>query len=31
VCRTGSPMEPLIVLALVAGIVWWLLRHRAGR
>jgi len=23
-CRTGSPAEPLIVLALVGGIGWWL-------
>jgi inner membrane protein len=29
-CRTGSPMEPAIVLALVCGIIWWLLRHGIG-
>jgi inner membrane protein len=26
-CRTGSPMEPLIVALLVGGIAWWLLMH----
>jgi inner membrane protein len=26
-CRTGSPMEPLIVLALVCGIAWRLFPH----
>ncbi|MEJ1976922.1 MAG: metal-dependent hydrolase [Acetobacteraceae bacterium] len=30
-CRTGSPMEPIIVLALVCGIIWWLLAHGIGR
>jgi inner membrane protein len=29
-CRTGSPMETLIVLILVGGIAWWLLRGDAG-
>ena len=27
ICRTGSPMEAVIVLALVCGIGWWLARH----
>lgn len=26
-CRTGSPMEPVIVAMLVAGIAWQVLRH----
>jgi inner membrane protein len=30
VCRTGSQMEPIIVLALIGGITWWLLRHNTG-
>jgi inner membrane protein len=29
-CRTGSPMEGVIVLALVCGLAWRLLAHRAG-
>jgi inner membrane protein len=29
-CRTGSPMEPIIVLVLACGVGWWLLRHGAG-
>lgn len=30
-CRTGSPMEPVIVLLLVGGIAWWLLGHGGAR
>jgi inner membrane protein len=33
-CRTGSPMEAVVVLALVCGAGWWVLRHggrMAGR
>jgi inner membrane protein len=30
-CRTGSPMEPVIVLALLCGIGWWFFAHGAGR
>ena len=26
-CRTGSPMEPLIVFALAGGVAWWSLLH----
>lgn len=26
-CRTGSPMEPVIVVGLLCGIAWWLLTH----
>ncbi len=26
-CRTGSPMEPLIVTGLLCGLTWWLFRH----
>lgn len=28
-CRSGSPMEPAIVLMLTAGIAWWIWRHGA--
>lgn len=28
-CRTGSPMEPAIVVALLIGLAWWFLRHNA--
>jgi inner membrane protein len=27
-CRTDSPMEPMIVSVLVGAIAWWFLRHR---
>ena len=27
ICRTGSPMESIIVLALVCGAGWWVFRH----
>ncbi len=30
ICRTGSPMEPIIVLALVGLVGWRLLGHHAG-
>jgi inner membrane protein len=26
-CRTGSPLEPVIVTALLCGLTWWFLRH----
>jgi inner membrane protein len=30
-CRTGSAMESVVVMAVVGGISWWLLpRHLAG-
>lgn len=29
-CRTGSPMESVIVLALVCAIAWWVLGHVGG-
>ena len=28
VCRTGSGMESVIVMILVGGVGWWVLRHR---
>jgi inner membrane protein len=31
ICRTGSPVEAIIVLVLVCGIVFWLLPHGIGR
>ena len=31
VSRTGSPKEPVLVLALVSGIAWWILMHGTGR
>ncbi len=31
VCRTGSPAEPLIVLALLCGLAWWAVWHAFGR
>ncbi|MDB5400798.1 MAG: metal-dependent hydrolase [Rhodopila sp.] len=27
-CRTDSPMEPMIVSVLIGAIAWWFLRHR---
>jgi inner membrane protein len=29
-CRTGSSMESVVVLVLVAGMAWWILRHGGG-
>src|ERR1700728_1161196 len=29
-CRTDSPMEPIIVTTMAAGTAWWLLRHHAS-
>jgi len=26
-CHTGSPAEPIIVMALVCGVVWWTFKH----
>jgi inner membrane protein len=31
VCRTGSPAEPIIVLTLVVGMLWWTFEHGIGR
>jgi inner membrane protein len=30
-CRTGSPMEAVIVATLVCGVAWWVLMHPSGR
>ena|ERR1700712_4901098 len=29
-CRTGSPMESVVVLGLLAGLTWWFFRHGVG-
>ena len=29
-CRTDSPMEPIIVTVIAGGTAWWLLRHHLG-
>jgi inner membrane protein len=29
-CRTDSPMEPVIVILIAGGVAWWVLRHNVA-